>query len=182
MNSVKSEDIARDTEDDIIAGKYRRMKERMGNDLDKMITEMKEENNENILQNIRELEGRDSLTKEELIQLEDLRKANKEDFTREIIESLYNTAFKETKEKEDKEEIIITKKDKRKEKLPEIFELEQEEELFQERYKRKKEKYDRIKQRIGDKIDEELIKAKERLHENIAQRIKYYEEKEMLTI
>ena len=46
----------------------------------------------------------------------------------------------------------------------------------------KKEKYDKIKERIEDEIDEELIKAKERLHEDITKRIKYYEEKEMLTM
>ena len=157
MNSVKSEDITTDTEDDIIAEKYRRMKERMGDDLDKMITEVKEEKNEYILQNIGKLEERDSLTKEELIRLKDLREINKEDFTREIIEDLYNAIFRETKEKDNKKETIITKKDKVEEKLPEILELEQNEELFQERYKRKKEKYDKIKEQIGDEIDEELL-------------------------
>src|SRR6266480_1819617 len=172
LNSIKSEDLARDSEDDIIAGKYRRIKERMGNDLDKMITEMKETNKEYFLQNIRELEEKDSLTREEIIRLEDLKKANKEEFTKEIIENLYNATFKEE----------IATKEKEKGKLPEIFELERDEELFQKRYKQKKEKYDKIKERIGDEIDEELIKAKERLHEDITRRIKYYEEKEMLTM
>src|SRR5436190_3231071 len=60
--------------------------------------------------------------------------------------------------------------------------LEEEENNKKERYNRKKEKYDKIKDKIGDEIDEELIKAKERLHENITQRIKYFEEKEMLTV
>src|SRR5205814_10704868 len=56
------------------------------------------------------------------------------------------------------------------------------EDFFQERYNRKKEKYDKLKERMGDEIDRELINAKKRLHENITQRIKYYEEKETLTI
>src|SRR5438045_3394787 len=66
LNSVKSEDLTRDSEDDIIAGKYRRMKERMGNDLDKMIKEMKETNKKYFLQNIRELEDNDTLIREEI--------------------------------------------------------------------------------------------------------------------
>src|SRR5436189_5496979 len=60
--------------------------------------------------------------------------------------------------------------------------LEEEENNKKERYNRKKEKYDKIKDKMGDEIDEELIKAKERLHENITQRIRYFEEKKMLTV
>src|SRR5436305_1299344 len=92
---------------------------------------------------------------------------------------MYNKMLK--KEKENNKEKIATK-EKEKEILPEIFEPEQDEELFKKRYKLKKEKYDKIKKQIGDEIDEELIKAKERLHEDITRRIKYYEEKEMLTM
>lgn len=52
----------------------------------------------------------------------------------------------------------------------------------EERYNMKKEKYDKIKKKIGDEIDKELIKGRERLHKSITQRIKYFEEKEELTI
>ena len=35
---------------------------------------------------------------------------------------------------------------------------------------------------MGDEIDEELNNARKRLHEDISLRIKYFEEKEMLTL
>src|SRR5205814_1265068 len=56
------------------------------------------------------------------------------------------------------------------------------EEFFNKRYNEKKIKYDKIKKLMGDEIDEELNNARKRLHKDISLRIKYFEEKEMLTL
>ena len=55
-------------------------------------------------------------------------------------------------------------------------------EFFNERYNEKKRKFNKIKKLMGDEIDEELNNARKRLHEDISLRIKYFEEKEMLTL
>src|SRR5438045_5760102 len=60
--------------------------------------------------------------------------------------------------------------------------LTDDEEFFNERYNEKKRKFNKIKKLMGDEIDEELNNARKRLHEDISLRIKYFEEKKMLTL
>src|SRR5437667_985010 len=120
LNSVKSEDLAKDSEDDIIAGKYRKLKEKYnwikekyGEGLDDELIRIREKNNETITQTIKDLERKDILTEEEMEQLKWLKTGQEEEDILEewIIEQMYDKMLKKEKEKE---------------KLPEIFEPEQE--------------------------------------------------------
>ena len=155
LNSIKSEDLTKDTEKDFIKRKYKILKEKFGEEIEHTIVNYSKRLCE---RTIEYLEKKKILTKEE----------------RETLNFL--------KGRFDKIEESTTWREHT---INEIYEgilLEEKENNKRERYNEKKRKYDRIKNKIGDEIDEELIKARERLRENIIQRIRYFEEKKMLTV
>ena len=199
LNSVKSEDLKRDVEYDIIKGKdqkeetqkqinetkYRWIKERIGDEIDQEIITGRMIFNERMVQKVNKLKEKESLTEEEFKNLERW-KAIERDYEW-INKYTYGTVNNKIYEQIDEYTIgsiydEILKKEKEKEELSEKSKSEQDKKLFQERCNQKKEKYDKIRDKIGDEIDEELIKARERLHENITQRIRYFEEKKTLTV
>src|SRR5436190_2833131 len=165
--AIKNEGI-KELHRKIIKEKYNKLKENYGEGIDNELMKRKESYNEQIKKIIKDFENKESkeeLTEEEEKQLDSLRKAEdceEREFLLEnlTVEQMYEEYFRENEEDNRKKD---------------------DEEFFNERYNEKKRKYDKIKELMGDEIDEELIKAKERLHENITQRIEYFEEKKMLT-
>src|SRR6266487_3772903 len=109
LNSVKSEDLARDSGDDIIAGKYRRMKERMGDEIDEELIKAKERLHEDIARRIKYYEEKEMLTMKEAQELEDLKRPEKLDEEELIMEEyVIHEIYEEQFNKENDEEIKKT--------------------------------------------------------------------------
>src|SRR3989440_992145 len=154
----------------ILERKLNQIKERLKEKTQDSLRGLKEHLQKETIPKIKVLEEKETLTVQEDRELKFLRVIREGGSVLEkmTITQLHEILFEEDERKEQDNRNKDQEKNKQ--------------ELFQERYNKKKEIYDKIKNKIGDEIDQELIKAKERLHEDITRRIKYFEEKEKLTI
>src|SRR2546421_997225 len=154
----------------VLERKLNQIKERLKEKTQDSLRGLKEHLQKETTPKIRVLEEKETLTAQEDRELKFLRVMREGGSVLEkmTITQLHEILFEEDERKEQDNRNKDQEKNKQ--------------ELFQERYNKKKEIYDKIKNKIGDEIDQELIKAKERLHEDITRRIKYFEEKEKLTI
>ena len=153
-------------DEEILQEKLEEIGKKLGERTEETLKNFQEGLRETIEQEIKELQGKEILTEKDQETLKKFKLILKQE-EGSVLKGMAVDNLLRTLQREDEWDKDHEKND---------------EDFFQERYNRKKEKYDKLKERMGDEIDRKLINAKERLHENITQRIKYYEEKETLTI
>jgi len=169
LDNIEFENLINETEKEVMERKYHKLKEKFGEETEEIIENYKESISRHL---IKQYEEKEIPTEKEKHDYELLK--NRTDERRNLllrnltIEQIYNEILRVEKENNrEKEEIE-----------KEIFK-ENNDERIQEKFR----KYNEIKEKIGEvKIQEELMETKKRWRENNERRIRYFEEKEMLTI
>ena len=169
LDNIEFENLINETEKEVLERKYHKLKEKFGEETEEIIENYRESISRHL---IKQYEEKEIPTEKEKHDFELLK--NRTDERRNLllrnltIEQIYNEILRVEKENNrEKEEIE-----------KEIFK-ENNDERIQEKFR----KYNEIKEKIGEvKIQEELMETKKRWRENNERRIRYFEEKEMLTI